>query len=267
MDTVAVLLMLYPTAAHEAAARYVVEQLKDDTTIKAILLTCSCARGKALPESCLDIALLVDPMPRDKIKTLGKELEIKFSHEGAIKVLESMGKWCGLHLSVFDGNFKPGYHGWESGPDDFELEIGNYLAHSVPLLEKDGSFNELKDNWLPYYDEDLRQTRLSEKIKFFTNNLDHVPDLARRGLFFAGFNRLYNAHKEFLQALFITRKTYPISYVKWVEDQITGILALPELLPPFKASLEFPALNEAVLLEKRGILSRLGCKYLGLDGS
>ncbi len=55
-----------------------------------------------------------------------------------------------------------------------------------------------------------------------------------RGLYFQAFDRLYNAHQEFLQALFISRRTYPIVYNKWIHEQIVDILHLPELYESIK---------------------------------
>ena len=50
-----------------------------------------------------------------------------------------------------------------------------------------------------------------------------------RGLYFQSLDRLYNAFREFLQALFIARRTYPIAYNKWIREQVEEILGLPEL--------------------------------------
>jgi hypothetical protein len=67
------------------------------------------------------------------------------------------------------------------------------------------------------------------------HDLDYMPFLLDRGLHFQAFDRLYKAHQEFLQALFIARKIYPIAYNKWIREQVAGWLGLPDLyrkLPP-----------------------------------
>ena len=56
-----------------------------------------------------------------------------------------------------------------------------------------------------------------------------MPGYVERGLYFQAFHRLYQAFQEFLQALFISRRVYPIAYDKWVQEQIADILAMPEL--------------------------------------
>ena len=48
----------YPTPAHEQAAHAVVALFSDLADSEAVLLTGSCARGKASPDSCLDIVVL-----------------------------------------------------------------------------------------------------------------------------------------------------------------------------------------------------------------
>src|SRR5262249_7355560 len=66
-------------------------------------------------------------------------------------------------------------------------------------------------------------------------DLDAIPFYLNRGLYFQAFDRLYKAFQEFLQALFIARHTYPLAYNKWIREQVTEWLSLPELyqeLPP-----------------------------------
>jgi hypothetical protein len=58
-------------------------------------------------------------------------------------------------------------------------------------------------------------------------------------LYFQAFDRLYKGFQEFLQALFIGRRTYPIAYNKWIHEQIVGILELHELYPNLLRLFEF----------------------------
>ena len=57
----------------------------------------------------------------------------------------------------------------------------------------------------------------------------HIPLYVNRGLHFQAFDRFYNAIGEFLQALFIAHRTYPIAYDKWIREQVEEILGLTEL--------------------------------------
>jgi hypothetical protein len=90
-------------------------------------------------------------------------------------------------------------------------------------------YSRLKTKWLPYYGEELRLQRLKMVREYCLNNLHHIPLYVERGLYFQSFDRLYNAYREFLQALFIARRTYPIAYNKWIREQVEEILGLPGL--------------------------------------
>lgn len=57
-------------------------------------------------------------------------------------------------------------------------------------------------------------------------NLQHLPGFVARRVYFQAFDRLYNAYREFLQALFIARRTHPIAYNKWIREQVEEILGV-----------------------------------------
>jgi hypothetical protein len=219
----------YPTPEHAAAADAVVAFFARRPEVDAVLLVCSCARGKATPDSCLDVTVLTapeaDPEPL---------WDAWSAHEQAAPVfhaLRQVGAFSNVDLDLVDGVFTPDpdAHGWTTGPDDFELEIGNVLAYSVPLWERNDRVERLRAAWLPYYDDDLRAERLAMVRRYCLNNLDHIPLYAPRGLAFQCLARLRMAYGEFLQALFIARRTYPIAYDKWIREQLVEILDLPEV--------------------------------------
>ena len=143
--------------------------------------------------------------------------------------MHKVGKYSVVHPVFFDGMFAPEERDEAAGPDGFELGIGNFLAYSVPLWEGNDRLDRLRAEWLPYYKDDLRKQRLNMVREYCINNLHHIPLYVERGLYFQAFDRLYNAYQEFLQALFITRRTYPIAYNKWIKEQVVEILDLPEL--------------------------------------
>ena len=77
--------------------------------------------------------------------------------------------------------------------------------------------------------------RLAMVREACTRDLDAIPFYLGRGLYFQAFDRLYKAFQEFLQALFVARRTYPLCYNKWIQEQMIEWLSLPELykeLPP-----------------------------------
>jgi predicted nucleotidyltransferase len=228
----------YPSPEHDQVARAVVDFFSGQN-VDAVILTCSCARGKASRDSCLDISILLSPedftIRRDALERQWVEF---YESEEVFEHLRRVGKYSGVDLDFIDGCFQPQDWGWTGGPDSFELEIGNILAYSVPLLERTCYFQKLKERWLPYYSDQLRQERLAQARKHCLNNLDHIPLYVGRRLYFQAFQRLYHALQEFLQALFISRRTYPIAYDKWIQEQVEEILDMPELYRQFVSLLE-----------------------------
>lgn len=59
----------------------------------------------------------------------------------------------------------------------------------------------------------------------------HIPLYVRRGLYSQSLGRLWHVFQEFMQALFIAPRTYPIAYNKWVREQVEDSLGLPGSIP------------------------------------
>ena len=97
--------------------------------------------------------------------------------------------------------------------------------------------------------------------KYCLNNLDHIPLYIDRGLHFQCFNRFYDAFREFLQALFIAQRTYPIAYDKWIQEQIVDILGLPELYNQLLRLFEIRNFESREILDKANILRDLLDEY------
>jgi hypothetical protein len=248
----------FPTAQHERASRAIVQFFSASPIVEAVLLTGSCARGVASPDSCLDVAILVAPgaeaAARDSLMAAWRAHD---ESAAVFRELRGVGRFSQVDLGLVDGQFEPGERHWLSGPDSFELDIGNALVYSAPLWERGGYFGELTDLWLPYYGDDLREARLGGVVRYCTNNLDHIPPYVERGLHFQSFNRLYDAFQEFLQALFIAHRIYPISYDKWIREQVEGLLGLPELCRRLAGILEISRLESRELVGKAEQLRNL----------
>src|SRR5258708_16296315 len=222
--------LVYPTLEQERAAGAVVDFFSAQADTDAVILMGSCARGKAVRDSCLDFLILLQPevFPRAK-DALKREWREFYTSAETFRALQQVGKYSHVTLGLIDGRFIPNPCGWTSGPDEFELEIGNTLVYAIPLWKRSDYLDRLKAQWLPYYSEALRQERLAMVRGFCINNLDHIPLFVARGLYFQSFNRLYDAFPEFLQALFISFRTCPIHYDKCIREQVEEILALPDL--------------------------------------
>jgi hypothetical protein len=248
----------FPTPAHEAASLAVRGFFKALPPVEAILLTNSCARGQAVPDSCLDMCVFLHP---DQFEAARQDIEVRwqafYAQEPVFRALENAGRFAEVHLDVIGWEYAPGKRDWLSGPDSFELEIGNHLVYSVPLWERSQVFEQFRSQWLPYYADTLRLQRLEEARKFCQNNLDHIPLYARRGLFFNCFERLQLAVKDFLAGLFIARRVYPIAYDKWIREQLVELLGLPEVYTELTRILTVPSFEAEIFIEKSRRLETL----------
>jgi len=251
---------IYPSVEHRRAAQAITSFFAEQE-VDAVLLTCSCARGKASRGSCLDIAVLhsLDDAEMFHVKHLWYQFH---ESQAVFKELGKLGEYSHVDMDFTDGCFQPQDWGWTGGPDNFELEIGNIVVYSVPLLEKTDHYQRLRARWLPYYNDELRRGRLAQSRKYCLNNLDHIPPFVERELYFQAFQRLYRASQEFLQALFISRRVYPIAYDKWIREQIEDILGIPKLYRQFVGLLEITHFESQEIARKAAELECLFHTYI-----
>lgn len=66
----------------------------------------------------------------------------------------------------------------------------------------------------------------------------------------------------FLQALFIARRTCPIAYDTWIQEQVVEILGLPELYAHLPPLFEIERFESAELAGKARDLQRLLDTYV-----
>src|SRR5512143_1764494 len=166
----------YPTPEHQQAANAIVDFFSTHFEIDAVLLVNSCARDKATRDSCLDIVALAQP---DTLRIHSAEWQKRWEHfeqtDASIEKLRHAGKYSVVHPDFISGVFIPQEQDEAAGPDSFELELGNFLAYSVPLWQKSSYLDTLKREWLPYYDDTLRRKRLNRVRYYCLNNLHHIP--------------------------------------------------------------------------------------------
>lgn len=225
------------TPAHREALELTVGFLSALPDVDAVLLAGSWARGVAHEESDVDLAVLA----RTPVEAAWQRSE---ERRRAEELLQPLTRWSTIEVDTFAGDLRPEPRGWTSGPDDFELRIGNWVAYAEPLWERDDAFRRLRTGLLPYYDEELRAHRLAEVVMYCQNDLDHIPWSLDRGDRFHAFNRLYHATLELVQALFIVRRVYPVAYDKWLEQQLRDLLGLPEVAPRLARVLDADRISE-----------------------
>ena len=241
----------FPTTLHQHTAETIVTFFRRHAGVDAVLLLNSCARGVATPDSDLDLAVLVAPaLPVHEVRNLEHQWQQFSASAALLHDFRAAGRFTNIHVDVVDGQYVP--EPWDDGggPDGFELGIGNQVAYSAPLWEGTAAFRELQAAWLPYYGDGLQQQRLAMVRAACLYDLEHVPFFVGRSLYFQAFDRLYKAFGEFLQALHIAQRTYPIAYNKWIHEQVATRLKLPELYAQLPALLQIGQLESDELIGK-----------------
>ncbi len=221
---------IFPTTLHQGAADMVYEYFKKVPETDTVLVVNSCARGQAVAESDLDFAILVKPETNAAASNNILADWLTFSaSEPAIVQYKDSNRYAHLHLDIIDGHYTPAILEPGEPGDSFEIEIGNQVVYSAAMNDSGPYFQELQNKWLPYYDDDLRSERLIAIRTACEYDLGHIPVLIKRELYFHALDTLYKAFREYLQALFITHRTYPIAYNKWIRDQVVNWLGKPGL--------------------------------------
>lgn len=251
-------ILKFPTQLHQDAAELIRDYFLTISSVDAVLIVNSCARGQAVPESDLDIAILVTP------DTTANEIEnmetawLKYSANQAVflKYKQSTA-FAHIHLDIITGNYIPATIEVGEPIDYFEIEIGNQICYSAPIDNAGPYFRELQTKWLPYYDKDLRLQRLTSIRNACNYDLDHIPFFIKRGLHFQAFDILWKAFQEYLQTLFIANKTYPIAYNKWIKEQVVKWLGKPELYPKLSPILSVSNIESDETNDKARMLREL----------
>jgi hypothetical protein len=252
----------YPTLAHALAAEEITRFFASRPETDAVLLTNSCARGKATADSCLDMQVIASS---EVVGHLDGQFS-EFARESkSIAELHRAGRFSDLHLDVVDGILVPGQIDDES-IDYLEVAVGNLLVYSEPLFVRGQRLDRLRAEWLPYYGSALRTERLDAARWFvLENNLARIPWFLDRQLYFQAFDRFQRAFQGFLLGIHIARRTYPIAYNKWIREQIVDNLGLPELYEELPRLFELPRFESRALETKAHDLGRLAEAYLLAD--
>ena len=222
----------FPTTLHQETAELVRDYFLAVPSVDTVLVVNSCARGKAVPESDLDFAILTKPdTSRNEIILIENTWWVYAETHPVLVKYKKSNQFAHVHLDVIDGNYTANKIEKGEPIDYFEVEIGNQICYSAPLDNAGSYFLELQKKWLPYYSEDLRLQRYIKAKEACLYDLDHIPFFIARELYFQAFYTLCKAFQKYLQALFIANKTYPLAYNKWVKEQVVRWLKKPDLYP------------------------------------
>jgi predicted nucleotidyltransferase len=248
----------FPTQLHQDTAELVRDYFLTIPNIDTVLVVNSCARGQAVAESDLDFAVLTKRNTTSaEIKSIEHSWEIYFKTQPIFLKYKRTNQFAHLHLDIIDGNYTPRILEKGEPVDYFEIEIGNQICYSAPMGDKGFYFQELQNKWLPYYDEALRLQRLSGVKDACNYDLDHIPFFIKRELYFQAFDILCKAFQEYLQALFIANRTYPIAYNKWIKEQIVKWLNKPDLYPNLSPILSVSNIESSQINDKAIMLRKL----------
>lgn len=249
---------IFPTELHKEAANHIYTFFSAESCVDTVIIVNSCARGVAVPESDLDVAVLVKQgTGTEKINALETKWQLYAATDSAIRNYVNSGRYSHLHLDIIDGIYTPTILEVGVASDYFEIEIGNQICYSAPLENAGQYYNELREKWLPYYNETLRLQRLEMTKNACLYDLGHIPMFVKRGLYFHGFDILYKAFQEYLQTLFIANKTYPIAYNKWIKEQVVTHLKRPDLYPQLAPVLSLSNIESDQLNDKAAALRKL----------
>jgi hypothetical protein len=249
---------VFPTPLHQAVAEVVFDYFSVLPTVDTVLVVNSCARGLAVPESDLDFAILATADTTLEERTAMETAWLTYIQAHPLVLdYKNSSPFAHVHLDVVSGVYTPGIMGNGEPLDYFEIEIGNQIQYSAPLGDAGAYFEALKNEWLPYYPEELRLARLLAARDACAYDLDHIPFFVKRGLYFQAFDILCKAFQEYLQTLFIANRVYPIAYNKWIKEQIVTWLKRPDLYPQLPPILSVTQLESEEINEKAGLLRGL----------
>jgi len=261
--------MSFPHRHYKTTLTKIVNYFKEYPGVYAIVLTGSLARGKAVKGSCVDLFIF---LPTKHLRSLASAINSRIEaysrlggqiayYEGEVEGGIEFGD-VRVDVGFTDGNFNNSHeHSFDITRDDFETTVGNLLVYSVPLYQKGTQFQRLKQKYLPFYDNALREIRLKGTAEEFDYKIWKTRWLAERGEYFAALDALLEAQRIFLQHLFIKERKYPIDYVKWLREQCSQILAMPELYQEITKIVDGIKLTKNGIFEKSNLLEGLFVRH------
>ena len=259
----------YPSDNYEDILSRMVKYFQKYRGVYAIVLTGSLARGKAVKGSCIDLFIFLEKAQLKALASTTRSRADAYSRlggqicyyqnelEGGIEFGEVR-----VDVNFTDGKFTPSHsNSYDITRDEFETTIGNLFVYSVALYEKGQKYHRIRQKYLPFYGDDLRRARLAGTSEEFQYKIWKTRWLAERGEYFAAVDSLLEAHRIFLQHLFIKERKYPIDYVKWIKEQCSEILRMPNLYQELVSVIDGIELKQETIVRKSRLLEKMLSKY------
>ena len=121
----------FPTALHREVADLAGDFFSSHACVDTILVVNSCARGRAVAGSDLDMAVLITPTtPSQEVQSLTMKWQQFMATQPVVHRFRSTGRFTQVHVDVFDGRMTPAVWDDGGGPDSFEIEIGNQIGRA-----------------------------------------------------------------------------------------------------------------------------------------
>src|SRR5215472_7814797 len=94
----------FPTALHQEVADLARNFFSAHPSVDTILVVNSCARGRAVAGSDLDMAVLIVPTaPSQEAQSLTMKWQQFMATDSKLQQFQSGGRFTQMHLDVFDG--------------------------------------------------------------------------------------------------------------------------------------------------------------------
>jgi hypothetical protein len=206
----------FPHQDYETILTRLVEYFRNYPGVYAIVLIGSLATGKAVEGSCIDLFIFLHKKHLDSLASTINSRTRAYSrmngricyYAGDVEGGIEFGN-IRVDLEFTDGDFKRDReNSFDITRDEFETTVGNLLAYSIPLYQKGKKFQRLRQKYLPFYDDRLRNIRLKGTAEEFSYKIWKTRWLTERGEYFAALEALLESQRIFLQHLFIKERKY-----------------------------------------------------------
>ncbi len=175
---------VFLTTLHKAAAGCVTSFFLN-ANVDTELVVNSCARGQAVAESDLDLAVLVNEATLDAdITEPNRQWQQYSTTDPVIQAYKRSSPFSHYHMDIIYGIFIPSTIENGEPIDYFEVIVGNQVCYAKPMSTVCMYFKQMQTRWLPYYEETLRIQRFQAVKNACLYNLTHIPYLLKRGLYF-----------------------------------------------------------------------------------